>query len=189
MRPPLMPISARNVSDAVADERGELLTQDLLGRVGDDHVERVVDRRLGVRVVHGLLDDGAERHAAVLRREGDHGRRAAAGGRARAREEIVRGHEADRGALFDMAMRVDSAGHDELAARVDLLFAIGEVFAERGDAPALDADVGAERLRRRRNLPAADDEIEWGHGIFLPCVRAIGARGCCARAIKSCNGS
>ncbi len=75
---------------AVLDQRRQLLAQDFRGRVGDDHVESVVDDRLrrGQRMI--VLDHPAERHAAVLRGEGNDGGGAAAGGRARAGIEVVR---------------------------------------------------------------------------------------------------
>ena len=42
-----------------------------------------------------------------------------------------------------MVMRVDQAGDDELAARVDNLGAVGrEVRADRNDVAVLDEDVG-----------------------------------------------
>ena len=57
-----------------------------------------------------------------------------------------------------MAMRLDPAGHDEPAPRVDLARA-AQAFADGGDAPVLDADIGEEAGLGGGDLAAADDEI------------------------------
>ena len=65
-------------------------------------------------------------------------------------------------------MRVDEAGDDVAAARVELLGAL--VVAEPGDVAVDDRDVGLEPLARedREHAPAANDElgglVAAGHG-------------------------
>ena len=65
--------------DAFCDQPGQVLAEGLLGRIGDDQVERVVDHRLLAGAAVVVLDDGPELHPAVLRGERDHGRGAAEG--------------------------------------------------------------------------------------------------------------
>src|SRR5215813_9225314 len=60
------------------DQRGQLLAGDLLGRIGNDQMEGVVDRGLGLRAGVIVLNHLPQGHAAVLRGEGNDGGSAAA---------------------------------------------------------------------------------------------------------------
>ena len=148
---------------AVADQRRQFLAHDLLGRVGDDQVKGVVDDRLrtGGRVV--LLDDLAQRLAAMLRGERDHRRGAAKRRRHRGAVEIVGADDPGRGALLDMAMAVDAARQDRRSARIDLARARPKVLAERRDDPILDADIAGSGVGRGRHRAVADHQIEVAH--------------------------
>jgi len=48
---------------------GTSLLQHLLARVGEDHVERIVDDGAALGVLMILVDDGLETHADMLRGE------------------------------------------------------------------------------------------------------------------------
>ena len=50
--------------------------------------------------------------------------------------------------LLDMAVRIDAAGQHQQAAGIERLGAV-QLLAERGDAPAADADIGAEGIGAR----------------------------------------
>ena len=101
---------------AVLDQRRQFLAQHLLGRVGDDQVEGIVDDRLG---------PAAAWYSSTTWRS-DWPRCCAANGITvvvppnaagdRGAVEIVGAHDAGRGLLLDMAMAVDRAGQHELAA-------------------------------------------------------------------------
>ena len=93
----------------VTDQRRQFLAQHLLGRVGDDQMEGVIDDRLGAGRLVVLLDDPAQGLAAMLRGERDHRRRAAKRRRDGGAVEIIGADDPRRGALLDMAMAVDAA--------------------------------------------------------------------------------
>ena len=103
-----------------ADQRRQMLPDGRLGRVGDDHVEGIVDDRALAGEAGIVLDDLRQVHADVLGRERDHRRGAAMRGRdRRALPGIGVQHPGGR-ELLDVAMRVDAARQHELAARIDL---------------------------------------------------------------------
>ena len=108
---------------------------DLIGRIGNDEVECVVHRGFGLCAGVIVLDHLPQRHAAVLRGEGNDGRGAAASRRAGRSEEVVRRHDAHGGALLDVTMTVDTARRDDVTFGVDLPAAGGKLRADCRDAP------------------------------------------------------
>ena len=73
-------------------------------------------------------------------------------------------------ALLQVDVTVDSARGDRPARGVDLLAPPVEGRGDGLDSPGHDADVAAEHVRRRRDLPVADHQIEVGHDVFTsPC--------------------
>src|SRR6516162_10331444 len=104
----------------IADQGGQFLAQDLLRRVRDDQMKGVVDDRFwsGGRVV--LLDDLAQRLAAMLRGKRDYRGGPAKRRRHRSAIEIVGADDPGRGALLDMTMAVDAARQYQMAARIDV---------------------------------------------------------------------
>ena len=149
---------------AVLDEGGQLLADDLVGRIGDDQVEGVVDDRVSLGAPVVGLDHGAQRVPLVLGGEGDDRGVAAARRRDRARAEVVRGHDAERADLGDVAMAVDAAREHQLARGVDGRVGAVEGVGERHDPTTLDADVALDRVGGRRHRPALDDQVELSHG-------------------------
>ena len=132
-------------------------------RIGEDHVERVVDHgaALGEAVV--VLDHLGQTHPDMLGREGNDRGRAAERGRGRRGLERVGVHHARGGKLLDMGVRVDAARHHQLAARIDRARARAEVPTDRRDGLAANADVGAHGVGRRHHGAAADHEVEGLH--------------------------
>ena len=145
---------------ALRDQIRQVLAQHGLGGIRHDEMEPVVDEgpALGRAVIAG--HDVAQALSPVLRGKGHHGRRPSAGRRHAAREEVVGRHESARRSLGDVAVRVDAAGHDEAAGRVDLPAARPEALAQRRDAPVAHADVEAPRLGVGHHRAAANDKIE-----------------------------
>ena len=152
-------------------QRRHLLRQHLLARVGEDHVERVVDHRAALGVLVILVHHGLQAHADVLRGERDHRGGAAERRRRGGALEGVGVHQAGGGELLDVAVAVDAAGQHQLAARVDLALALVEAFADRRDGRAADADIGLEAVGRGRDGAAADHQIEGLHASLLPSFR------------------
>ena len=74
------------------------------------------------------------------------------------RKSVRRGG-AHRRRLVDMAVAVDPARQHELAGRVDLVGARPEPFRQRDDAAVADADIAGNRVGRRGDGAAANDEI------------------------------
>src|SRR5690606_24926993 len=70
---------------------------------------------------------------------------------------------AHAGELFDMGVRVDPAGQDELARRVDFARAPVEVRTDGSDRLARDRDIGLEGADGRADRAAADNEVIGGH--------------------------
>ena len=64
--------------------------------------------------------------------------------------------------LLDVAVRVDAARHHQQSVGIDTCGAV-QLLAERGDAAAAHADIGAEHIRRRHHRAAADHQIIIGH--------------------------
>ena len=147
-----------------ADQRRQMLPDGRLGRVGDDHVEGIVDDRALAGEAGIVLDDLRQVHADVLGRERDHRRGAAMRGRDRRALPGIGVHHPGGRELLDVAMRVDAARQHQLAARIDLATARREAAADRGDALAGDREVGLEGIARGRERAAADDEVVGGFG-------------------------
>ena len=114
-------------------QRRHFLRQHLLARVGEDHVERVVDHGAALGVLVILVDHRLQAHADVLRGERDDRGGAAEGRRRGGALEGVGVHQAGGGQLLDVAVAVHAAGQHQLAARVDFLLALVEPFADRRD--------------------------------------------------------
>src|SRR6516164_1852521 len=157
-------------SVAVADQRWQFLTHDLLGRIRDDQVEGIVDNRLRKGGLMILRDDLAQRLAAVLRGERDH-----RGGPAKRRRhcrtvEIVCADDPGRGALLDMAMAVDTAWQHQMSARIDLLRAGTEVLAEDRYEAILDANIAISGVSGGRHRAVADHQVEVTHAASLRAV-------------------
>ena len=146
------------------DQRRQLLAGDLLGRIGNDQVEGVVDRGLAIRAGVIILDHLSQRHAAILRGERNDGGGAAASRRARGGEEIVRRHDTHGRSLRDVTMAVDTARRDNAALGIDLPAAGTDFRADRHDAAVDHSDVGAEDVGRGRERSVAYDQIVFGHG-------------------------
>ena len=145
---------------AFVDQRGQFVLEHLRRRIAHDQVEGVVDMRLAFGAAVVVLDRGAQRVALFLRGERNHGRRAAAGRRARARIEVV-GHAHRRGhRLIQMAVCIDAAGRHDAAGRIDLLCALAQGLAEHRDPAVADSDVGREAVARGRDLRIAHDQVE-----------------------------
>jgi hypothetical protein len=152
---------------AVANQRRQFLAQHLLGRIGDDQMDRVVDHRLALGAGPVGLDHLAQRLALVLGGEGDQRGGAAAGRRDRAGAESIRGLDPLGAGLGDVAVGVDAAGQHQLAARVDGLVAARQRLAERHHPAVLHAEVAAASARGGDHAAAPDDEIEFGHIRYL----------------------
>jgi hypothetical protein len=152
---------------AVLDQRRQFLPQDLLGRIGDDQMERHVDVaapfRLGVIGFECL----AQGLAFELQAKRQHGRVPAQRRRARAALEIVRHDDVRAGRLREMNVAVDAAGEDELARCIDDLRRLSEVVAKRGDAAVANADVAGEGVGGGHHGSAANDDVEPTH-VGLP---------------------
>ena len=146
-------------SHTLRDHVRDLAPHHVVGCVGDDLVEAMVDHRprLGPAAIFGERREQAS--ALELRGEADDGGGAAgqAGGAA-GRPALFVGPAADL-KLLDMAVRVDAAGEHEQAARIERLGSL-EILADRGDPAGADADIGAECVRPGHNRPAAHDEVE-----------------------------
>src|SRR5437868_12914157 len=108
----------------------------------------------------------------MLRRERNRRRRAAKRGRHRRAVEIVGAHDPGRGFLLDMAMAVDRAGQDQLAAGVDVTRAGREPLAECDDGAVPDTDVADGRIRGGRDRAVADHQVVVGHPMFLVTARS-----------------
>ena len=67
--------------------------------------------------------------------------------------------------LVEMAMSVDAAGQDQLAAGVDDAVAAGQSFGQRGDAAAADADIASRYAAGGGDGAALDHQIECAHVI------------------------
>ena len=117
----------------IVDQRRQFFGDDLLGRVRDDEMERIVDHgfRSGQLVVR--RDDVDERLAPMLRRERDDGRRSAEHRRHSARVEIVRAVHAARRLLLDVTVTVDTTRHHQLVGRVNHAIGIVERLGQRDD--------------------------------------------------------
>ena len=102
---------------ALLDQGRQLALRHVLGGIGDDQVEGVVDHRLAFGAAVVVVDRLLDAVALLLRRERQHGGGAAAGRRAGAGEEVVGKARAVAGRLVEMAVAVDAAGRDQPAAR------------------------------------------------------------------------
>ncbi len=166
---------------AVLDQRRQLLPQHLRARIGDDQMEGVVDDRLRRRRLVIVFHHLAQRHAAMLGSEGDHRRGAAKRRRYRARIKVIGAHDAETGLLLDVAVAVDAARQDELAAGVDLAGTLaGDCRFKRHDRAILDGDVAVELAVFGNDFGVADDEIVVGHFFTPPrlCGRGLKRQAC-----------
>ena len=143
--------------DVVEREVGvRMATEDVaspLDRLRDRHARRV---RIGCeRQVAGEVDD--RRHAAE--------RRGARGRFRRLCHHVRRAAPDLRDRDRNVRVRLDAAGHDDLAAGVDGPRGVGRQragLAQRDDRLALHPDVEQRDALRRHDLSALDDEIEHG---------------------------
>ncbi len=71
-----------------------------------------------------------------------------------------------------MAMAVDRAGQDELAARIDVVRTGREPLTERNDRPAAHADVADGRIGGGRDRAVADHQVVVSHPMFLVIARS-----------------
>ena len=145
---------------AVVDQRRQLLAEHALGRVGDDEMERDVDVAMAVGLGVIMLHHLAQAFALLLHGERQHHGVAAERGGAGAGGEVVGHDDAGAGRLGDVDVAVDAAGQHQQAARIDDVGRIAEIFAERRDPPAADADVALKRVGRGCDRAAADDGVE-----------------------------
>src|SRR5215469_10674398 len=74
-------------------------------------------------------------------------------------------HQARGCKLLDMRVAVDTAGHDQLAARIDFAATRIETEAQCGDRFTADSDVGRKAIGCRHHGSATNDEIERLHRI------------------------
>ena len=58
-----------------------------------------------------------------------------------------------------MAMRLDPAGHDDLAGGVDHILRVRDRLGDGDDAPVADADIGTKAFGRGRKGAATDCQI------------------------------
>src|SRR5262249_61261731 len=97
-------------------------------------VKGIVYSRFGIRAGVIVLDHLSQRHAAVLRGKGNDRGGAAARGRARRGEEVVRRHDTHGGALLDMTVAIDTTWRDDATFGVDLSAAGRKFRADCRDA-------------------------------------------------------
>jgi hypothetical protein len=147
---------------ALLRQRRDVPAQGLLGRVGHDKVEGVVDHRAARGQRGVVLDDLRQIHPDMLGREGDDAGGAAERRRAGRALPGVGVHQPGGRELLDMGVAVDSARQDELAPRVDLPPSRGEVEADRRDPAVQDAEIGGEDVARGGDGAAADHGVEGG---------------------------
>ena len=131
---------------ALADERVHLGFH-LIGQLGDDHVEAVVDDRLAFRLLRPRFQRVMQRLAAILDGEIDDRGGAAEGRRDRAALEVVgRRRPAER--HVQMRVDVDAAGQDVLVRRVDDRVGVDiERRADDGNLLVLDEHVAPVLIR------------------------------------------
>ena len=158
---------------AVADERGQLLTQDLRGRIGDDKVKRVIDEGLAIGAAMVVGDRFAEALALHLGRERHQRRRPAACRRPRSAGEVVGHNRLVPGRLVEMAVRIDPAGQHQETICVDFASAGWKINGECGDPAVAHSDVGSEHVGGGGCRPSADNEIELRHS--FPPPEAVGS--------------
>ncbi|MNS61084.1 hypothetical protein D3C72_941010 [compost metagenome] len=143
--------------DALVGEAAHLV-EALVGHVGDDHVEGVVDGGLALGLgVPGVqaLEGGA---ALGLHGEVHHRGGAAEGRGAGAGLEVVGAVGAAEGHV-EVGVGVDASRNDQLAGRVDHgVRRHVEVLADEGDALALDEDVREIVIHRRDDSTVLDQQ-------------------------------
>ena len=129
------------------------------GRIGDDHMEGVVDHGAAFRRHMVIGEHLVELGPDVLRRERDDAGGPAQRRRAgRALERVGVEHAGGRD-LLDVGVAVDAARQHELAGRVDLALTRGKPLPDRRDRLADDRHVGRERAAASGDGSAADDEV------------------------------
>jgi len=141
---------------------GNLLPEDLRGRVGDDEVECVIDDRLAGGAAMVVLDGLTQRVPLELGGEGDDRRRAATRRRDGAAAEIV-------GAPRRQSANADRCGNASRRRRatpddrsIDLALSLRQPLRDRNDAAASDADIGAVDIRCGGHGAVADNQIVFG---------------------------
>ena len=138
----------------------QLLAQHRRSGIGDDEVEAVIDVALALRLLVIGLDARAQRLAARLKGEGEHGGVAARCRAARAGLEPVGHHDPRALRLVEMDVAVDPAGQDQKAGSVDLGGRARQIVGERDNAALLDADVAFADVGGGDDGPAANDDIK-----------------------------
>ncbi|MNR34630.1 hypothetical protein D3C85_1524190 [compost metagenome] len=78
---------------------------------------------------------------------------------------VVRAQHAHAGQLFDVAVAVDAAGHDQPAGGVDGALARRQFGRNRGDDAVHDADVADEIGIGRDNAAVVQGQVEVCHGL------------------------
>ena len=142
---------------ALADERVHLAFH-LIGQLGDDHVEAVVDDRLAFGLLHPRLPGVVQRLAAVLNREVDDRRRAAEGRRHRPALEVVGRRRAAETACRDACGRRCRPGSTYLPdASITVSAWHVELGADDGNLFVLDQHVAAVLVRRRDDRAVLDE--------------------------------
>ena len=165
---------------ARAHQRRQLLAQHRRRRIGDDEVEAVVDVALALRLLVIVLDALAQRLAARLKGERQHGGVAAGRGAAGAALEAIGHHDPRPHRLVEMDVAVDAAGEDQETRSVDLGRGARQAAGQSGDAAVLDADVAFADIRGGDDGSSANDEIKFhclvsnakGHGRKIRANRA-----------------
>lgn len=157
-------------ADALRDDLRNLLPDHIVGGVGDDLVEAVIDHR-PLRPPAIFRERLKQATTLELVGESDDGGGAAGkAGAAAALPGFLIGIAAFA-KLFDMAMRIDAAGQHQQAAGVKRVGTV-EAFGQRGDAAVADADIGAHRVGASDDGAATHHEIEAGHADSPFCSTA-----------------
>ena len=142
--------------DAFALDHRLHLVERLVAAVGDREMEAVVDRGFAGSFLLPGRKGVRERVAPRVQREVDDRRRAAERGGDRAGGEIVGRRRAAKRHV-EMRVRVDAAGENVRAARVDhIVSGRVELGAECGDDAPVHEDVGVRHIGRRDDRPAAN---------------------------------
>ncbi|OIQ65547.1 hypothetical protein GALL_528930 [mine drainage metagenome] len=160
-------------------QRRNILCEGLQGRIGDDHVEGIVDDRAlpGERMV--IRQYLGQRHADMLGRERDDRGGPAESGRGRGTLECIGIHDARCRELFDMGVAVDAARQDQFAACINLALADRQTAADGSDALAHDGNIGLEYIGSGRDASAADHDVVGGlgHEVLQSFIRPFGRKG------------
>ena len=145
-------------------QRRNVMGQRFHRRIGDDHMEGVIDHRalLGERVI--VAHHPRQMHADMLGRKADDRGRAAESRRGGRAFKGVGVHDTRRRQLLDMGVAVDAAGQHQLVTCIDLAAAGRQITADGGDGFTGNADIGLENVGCGRHAAAADHEVIEGFG-------------------------